>query len=604
MAGAWGLGARVAAQTTWTLRHQSLASGNILWSVTDGNFGAVAVGDSGTLLHSIDGGRTWVQRNSGTSVWLVAATYGNGRYVVVGDAGTVLTSNDGIVWKRTGATGTTARLNNVLYADGKFIAVGEGGAVILSQDGGDTWRPVTSNAGAVWLRGLAYGGRRWVATGQTGTIISSSDGINWTLHNTGGNDLEAVVVAQSTTGISGRDTSHYTHFLATGQNAATVLMTAWVLTDPAGASRLVNFFTTTSVQKPATSARLRSLSVGNKVFIATGENGAVYSSPSQYGGWSQVSVNTDRNLVGAGFVGGALVLVGDSRTIFQSEPIPVSRLGNISTRGQASTGADSMIAGTVVEGSTPKQFLIRGVGPGLSQFGVGNVASDPTLSVYDAAGRIVATNVGWSSNLNVAAISAATTAVGAFPFTPAAKDSALLLTLNPGAYTFQLSNAAGATGNALIEAYDIEAIGASTTRAINISTRGMVGTGDSILIAGLVVQGKSSRTLLIRGIGPSLGPFGVTGVLADPIVRVVAENRTVLATNDNWTDTTLTNGRAVDADELQAMTAACGAFPLPTTSKDAALLITLVPGNYTIQVSGANNTTGIALVEAYDVPSL
>lgn len=121
-----------------------------------------------------------------------------------------------------------------------------------------------------------------------------------------------------------------------------------------------------------------------------------------------------------------------------------------------------------------------------------------------------------------------------------------------------------------------------------------------------MVKGQSSRTLLIRGIGPALTAFGVPGAISDPVVKVMTQdgNGTVLATNDNWNDTTLSNGRAVNADEIATAAAVSGAFPLPAGSKDAALLITLVPGNYTIQVSGVNSVTGIALVEAYDVPNI
>lgn len=601
---AWCLifGPRLQAQTSWTLRNEAPGPGDFLWSITDGNFGAVAVGDGGKILHSTDG-RTWIQRTSGTNVWIVAVTYGNGRYVAVGDGGLVLVSNDGVSWNRVSPSGTTARLNNVLYAQGKFVAVGEGGATIVSVDGAATWRPTTSNAGTAWLHGLAFGGEQWIATGQGGVVITSNDGLSWSRqYSVTSNDLEAVVVAQSTRSTDASATYLYTHFLAIGGGATTVLSTVTVRIPLNGAPASISYFASTAA-KPGTSARMRSLTVGNNVFIATGENGSIYTSPSQYGEWRRVFIDTNKNLIGAGFVRGTLMLVGENRSIFQSEPIYTSRLGNISTRGLAAAGANAMIAGTVVEGSTPKQFLVRGIGPGLSRFGVGNVISDPVLSVYDSTGRLVQQNVGWSSNLNANAIASAARAVGAFDLTPAAKDSALLLTLNPGAYTFQVTNAAGASGNALVEAYDLDTISSTTTRAINISTRGQVGTGDSILIAGLVVQGQSSRTLLIRGIGPALGAFGLTGTLADPVVKVFTAEGVLLASNDNWSETTLANNRAIDASEVQTASAAVGAFPLAAGSKDAALLITLIPGNYTIQVSGANNTTGVALVEAYDVPN-
>jgi hypothetical protein len=594
---------RLEAQSSWTLRNQTSASGDYLWSITDGNFGAVAVGDGGKILHSTDG-RTWVQRESGTTGWIVAVTYGNGRYVAVGEAGLLLVSSDGVSWTRVSSIGTTARLNNVLYAQNRFVAVGEGGASIASLDGGATWSATTSNAGSAWLHGLAYGSGRWVATGQGGTIISSADGINWQKQTSSTtNDLEAVVLAESYTNNYGSYSYTYLYFLAIGQNATTQICYFSIYTPAGGPPSASPGYSIYTAAKPPTNARMRSLSIGNKVLIATGENGSVYTAPSHYGPWTQISINTDRNLIGAGYVRDTLMLVGENRTIYQSEPIYTSRLGNISTRGLAAAGANAMIAGTVVDGTTPKQILVRAIGPGLSRFGVPNVVTDPVLAVYDSGGRLVQTNVGWSSNLNSAAIATAARSVGAFELTPAAKDSALLLTLNPGAYTFQVTNSAGVAGNALVEAYDLDAISNSKTRAINISTRGQVGTGDSVLIAGLVVQGQSSRTLLVRGIGPTLGAFGVPGALADPIVKVFGQDGSLLASNDNWADTTKSNNRDVTSEEVQTAAAACGAFALAPTSKDSALLITLVPGNYTVQVSGANNTTGVALVEAYDVPN-
>lgn len=587
-------------QTTWTLRHQGATTGDFLWSVTDGNFGAIAVGDGGKILHSLDG-QAWVQRDSGTTGWIVAVTYGSGRYVAVGEGGLILTSTNGIVWSRVTASGTGARLNNVLYAQSKFVAVGEGGAAVASLDGGVTWAATTSNAGGAWLHGLAYGGGRWVATGQTGTVITSADGITWARQTSSTTqDLEAVVLAESYSYNYGNYSYTYLYFLAVGGNGTTQLLYFSIYTPVVGlGSSTYSVSSPTRINSPA---RFRSLSLGNKVLIATGEDGSVYSAQSFYGPWTRVPINTTRNLIGAGFVQGSLVLVGENRSIYQSEPIYVSRLGNISTRGLAGTGGSTMIAGTVVEGFTPKQYLVRGIGPALQQFGVSGVISDPVLSVFRADGSLVASNAGWSTALNASAVVSAASSVGAFPLANGAKDAALLLTLAPGAYTFQVSNAAGNAGNALVEAYDLDPLSTSS-RTINIATRGQVGTGDSLLIAGLVIRGQSSRTLLVRGVGPGLAQFGVPGTLADPIVRVVAADGTVIASSDNWGDTSLANGRAVNADEIQTVSATCGAFPLQANSKDGAVLVTLVPGNYTVQVSGANNTTGVALVEAYDVPS-
>ncbi len=598
------------AQTTWTQRNQATGTGETLWSVAEGNAGIVAVGTGGKIVYSLDG-KTWTPRASGFTGWLVAVTYGNSRYLAVGEGGTVLSSTDTITWTSVPATGTTARLNNILYAQGKFVAVGEGGAIIVSTDG-TTWSIATSGVTG-WLRGLAYSSGYWVATGQSGAITTSTNGTTWTKRNGNGNilDLEAVVSTQSFNFTSSAGTTRYTNFLTVGANGISQTIAFYDNSSPTASPS--NFLTigTPTYYDPATrayltgtgtTARLRSLTNVNNVYVATGENGTVRTSKSPNGPWSAATIATAKNLVGSGVVQGALMLVGESETIFQSEPIFLSRLGNISTRGPAQTGDKIMIAGTIIQGPRPKQILVRGIGPALTAFGVTGAVADPVLSVFNGAGNLVATNTAWGTNANAAAIVAASASAGAFPLTTNSKDSALLLTLSPGSYTFQLKSASDAPGNVLIEAYDLDPIDATTPRAINISTRGQVGTGDSIMIAGLVVQGQASRTLLVRAVGPTLAGFGVSDTLADPIIKVVANDGTVLATNDNWSDDTTLNGRAVTADEIRAATGACGAFALADNSKDAALLITLVPGNYTVQVSGKNNGTGVAIVEAYDVP--
>ncbi|MEI6467332.1 MAG: hypothetical protein WCQ89_21600, partial [Verrucomicrobiota bacterium] len=146
------------------------------------------------------------------------------------------------------------------------------------------------------------------------------------------------------------------------------------------------------------------------------------------------------------------------------------------------------------------------------------------------------------------------------------------------------------TGTALVEAYDAEAT-ATPVRLVNLSARTQVGTGDDVLIIGFVVTGNGPTTVLLRAVGPGLAQFGVGGVLTDPQLRLFAAgSETALHVNDNWDS------------GLAPTFAATGAFALPVSSKDAALLVTLQPGAYTAVVSGVNNATGVALVEVYEVP--
>jgi hypothetical protein len=185
--------------------------------------------------------------------------------------------------------------------------------------------------------------------------------------------------------------------------------------------------------------------------------------------------------------------------------------------------------------------------------------------------------------------------VGAFQQnypTPGDWDSALLVNLPPGAYTAQVSGLDGQTGIALAEVYQV---GSSPAKLINISTRALVGTGSSVEIAGLVVQGSAPTQVLIRAVGPTLSTFNVSGVLAKPTLTIVDSSGNTVATNTGWS--TNSNAAAIASE-----TTTVGAFVLPVGSADCALLLTLAPGSYTAIVSGVGGTSGIALVEAYQAP--
>jgi hypothetical protein len=185
--------------------------------------------------------------------------------------------------------------------------------------------------------------------------------------------------------------------------------------------------------------------------------------------------------------------------------------------------------------------------------------------------------------------------VGAFPFADrTSTDAALVVTSVGGSFTVHLAGADATGGTGLAEIYDgSPGFVASTPRLVNISARADVGGGNA-LIAGFVIAGPASKTLLVRGIGPTLAQFGVAGALADPQVTI-SRGEAVIATNDNWYD-------APNALRITTTAADVGAFALATTSRDAAILISLPPGSYTAQVSPATTGTGGALIEVYEVP--
>ena len=267
--------------------------------------------------------------------------------------------------------------------------------------------------------------------------------------------------------------------------------------------------------------------------------------------------------------------------------VRLARLTNVSVRSSAGTGAETLIVGFNVSGAGTKPMLLRGVGPTLAAFGVDGVVSDPLLRLFDSIGTQMTQNDDWGGD---PALAAAGTAVGAFALPGSSRDAALYLPLAAGSYSVQLS-AAGATGIALVEGYDTEP-GGGRARLTNVSVRSRVGTGDSILIVGFATSGSAVKTLLIRGIGPTLAGFGVDGVLADPQLQLFNQAGAVIGQNNDWGG----------GGNLAAAFTTVAAFPLAANSRDAVLLVTLPPGSYTVQVSGSGNTTGVALVEVYEMP--
>jgi hypothetical protein len=266
-----------------------------------------------------------------------------------------------------------------------------------------------------------------------------------------------------------------------------------------------------------------------------------------------------------------------------------SRLINVSARGFTGTGSEELTVGFVVGGTGTESTLVRAVGPTLATFGVTGVLADPQLTLFASNQSVLATNDGWGGT---AALSAAFAQTGAFALPANSLDAALEASLPVGAYTAEAQGASGDTGVVLLELYDADTAAQPTAHYINMSVRGLAGSGPKVLTVGFVIAGPSSMTLLIRGIGPALAEYSVSGALPDPELTVFDVNQDAVAFNDVWGGT----------EALQAAFSAVGAFSLPAASNDSALLVTLLPGAYTAQVSSVSGATGIALLEVYEMP--
>jgi hypothetical protein len=269
---------------------------------------------------------------------------------------------------------------------------------------------------------------------------------------------------------------------------------------------------------------------------------------------------------------------------------PAARLVNLSARARVGSGEDSLIAGIVASDTVQKSYLVRGVGPALAAFGVANALPDPELVIHRSDGTEIFRNTGWQNGADALVLPNQFRAVGAFPLDQGSPDSALLPTLPAGLYTVRVSSATGRNGLGLVELYETGSGGRTT----NLSARANVQPGEGSLTGGVVIQGPAYKRVLLRGIGPALARLGVTNALEDPVLTLYS-GQTAIAINDGWS----TAGAETAA---AAAAASVGAFALTPGSADAALLITLAPGAYTVEIRGKDAVGGVALLEIYEVP--
>ena len=270
-----------------------------------------------------------------------------------------------------------------------------------------------------------------------------------------------------------------------------------------------------------------------------------------------------------------------------------ARLANISVRAQAGTGANSIIAGANVQGTGSLPVLVRAIGPGLAQFGVSGHLRNVNLDIYRGASLLAQTNT------TATGIAAASTYVGSFPLLErpgsTGGDAALAGQISPGPVSAYCSPVSGAAGIGLLEFYDATTVAAAgSPRFVNLSARARVEPGDGLIVVGFVVAGEGNLTLLLRGVGPSLGQFGLGDTLRDPTIELY-HGATRVAANNDWRTGDPAEVKRVDDARL-----AVGAFGLASSS-DAAMLVTLPAGTYTLQVRGNANESGVALAEIYEV---
>jgi hypothetical protein len=275
---------------------------------------------------------------------------------------------------------------------------------------------------------------------------------------------------------------------------------------------------------------------------------------------------------------------------------PLSTLRNISTRAFVQTGDNVVIGGFIVQGTEPKKVIIRAIGPELTHYGVPNVLADPTLELHDGTGALIAFNDNWVTTIIGGIITASQARdildSGHAPRDP--RESAIIADLPAGNYTAIVRGVNNMTGVALAEVYDLSTN--SNSILANISSRAFVQTSDDVMIGGFIVAGAQPKQGIIRAIGPELTQFGVPNVLANPTLELHDGTGALIGSNDNWQHTII--GGIITNDQRGDIRNSGYA---PGNRNESAIIAFLPPGNYTAIVRGVNNTTGVALVEVYDL---
>lgn len=244
-------------------------------------------------------------------------------------------------------------------------------------------------------------------------------------------------------------------------------------------------------------------------------------------------------------------------------------------RSNVQNGDNVLIGGFIITGDAPKPIVLRAMGPSLTSAGVNGALADPMLELYDSSGAVIASNDNWISATE--------------PLVPSlvpsdARESVISATLPPGAYSTVLQSTDGASGVALFELYDLDP---TSSHVANISSRGNVAAGDDVMIGGFMIGGDELTRVLVRALGPSLSTSGISNALPDPILQLYDANGSLIFANDNWRN-----------DQEQQILDST--IP-PSDDHESAIIATLQPGSYTAIVRGANDSSGIALVEVYNL---
>ncbi len=621
-------------------------SGTGAWTgvfAVDGVFYAVGTTDAtqqmdGVIARSVDG-LTWTVVAT-TNAQVVSVGGKDGLLVASGMIGEVWTSTDGLTWKKADGSplmsyGAAA---SVLWVGDSLVAVTYYGQVVTSDDG-ITWAKdefassglmLAMVAGNGQVLAIGAGGMIWEVGAARFTCLPESrtvaagDPVTFSVGVTGKEPLSyqwlkdgsPIGEGAAEKPLSSSAKSTLASGLINGAKSRTLTISAAKFSD-AGSYRVVVSNSFGSIESSA-AALIVGQTVSPPAIVSQPESktvnaGAAVTFSVVATGDAPLSYQwrKDNNAI-AGATGStytipaltaadsgtySVVVSNSAGTVTSSGAtltVQAARLVNIATRAYATTENGVTIGGFVIAGHEPKQVLMRAVGPTLTTQGIGasEVLADPTIELHHGA-DMLATNDNWGDNTNAAAITSTAVRVGATALDASdTKSAAMLVTLDPGVYTFIARGRNNTSGIVLLEVYDADSGGSSF---VNIASRVRCTTNDGVAIGGFVISGNAPKQVLMRAVGPTLTTQGLgqSEVLLDPTMEL-HHGAATLATNDNWGDN-------ANASAIVSVGARIGAAPLASSdTKSSALLMTLQPGVYTFIVRGKNDTTGLVLAEVYD----
>jgi hypothetical protein len=495
-----------------------------------------------------------------------------GANIVAAGAGNIVAAGGGNIVAAGAGNIVAAGAGNLIGSDGASL-IGPDGASLIGSDGASI---VAAGAGNIVAAGagnlIGSDGASIVAAGA-GNLVGRPAESAEAAADPGTISLGGGTVSGNLNLVG--DVSNTGAFISPGNSAGKIRI-AGKYTQGAGGTLLLEVGGTTANPPKFDQLQITgTATLGGKLIVKT-IDGFTPQSSTNFAPLTYASVTGNF----ANVTSNAQITLGpQGMTMKVSGPNPPApRALNISTRLQIQSGDNVLFAGFIVTGpaGSTKKVLIRGIGPSLAQFGVAGTIPDPLLELHSSGPTVI--NDNWEQAPNKSEIPPA--------FVPKdSRESVIIATLPPGNYSAILKGAHGETGVGLAEVYDFAT--ASPAQLANISTRGFVQTADNVLIGGFIIAGNEPAKVMVLAIGPSLASFGLQGVLLDPELEVHDANGGVIG-NDNW--------RSTQETEIRRTGLA------PTHDKESAVLATLTPGNYTAVVRGKNDTTGIGVVQAYNIP--